>query len=135
MIDSLNYLEIAHILEDNGASAIAVHGRTKRQAYGGEARWEPIGEVKASVKIPVIGNGDVKCVADIDRMRAQTRCDAVMIGRAAIGNPWIFRRQDRAEVTFEERAGSDPSSSGRHARLLRPRKRPDTFPQARGEVH
>jgi nifR3 family TIM-barrel protein len=102
--DSLNYLEVAHILEDNGASAIAVHGRTKRQAYGGEARWAPIAEIKARVKLPVIGNGDVKCVADIDRLKAETRCDAVMIGRAAIGNPWIFRRQDRDDVTFAERA-------------------------------
>ena len=102
--DSRNYLEIAHILEDNGASAIAVHGRTKRQGYTGEADWRPIGEVKARVRIPVIGNGDVHTVADIDRMKAQTGCDAVMIGRAAIGNPWIFQRKDRDQVTFEERA-------------------------------
>jgi tRNA-dihydrouridine synthase B len=101
---SRNYLEIAHILEDNGASAIAIHGRTKQQAYKGEADWNPISEVKAAVKIPVIGNGDVKCVADIDRIKAQTGCDAVMIGRAAIGNPWIFRRKDRQQVTFAEKA-------------------------------
>jgi tRNA-dihydrouridine synthase B len=101
---SRNYLEVAHILEDNGASAIAIHGRTKQQAYKGEADWAPIGEVKAAVKIPVIGNGDVKCVADIDRLKAQTGCDAVMIGRAAIGNPWIFQRKDRDQVTFAEKA-------------------------------
>ncbi len=101
--ESLNYLEVAHILEDNGASAIAVHGRTKRQGYGGAADWQPIGEIKAHVKIPVIGNGDVRTVADIDRLKAQTGCDAVMIGRAAIGNPWIFQRKDREQVTFEER--------------------------------
>lgn len=101
---SLNYLEVAHILEDNGASAIAVHGRTKHQGYGDEARWEPIAEIKAAVKVPVIGNGDVKCVADIDRLKAQTHCDAVMIGRAAIGHPWIFQRKDREQVTFAERA-------------------------------
>ena len=102
--NSLNYLEVAHILEDNGASAIAVHGRTKQQGYKGEALWAPIAEIKAQVKIPVIGNGDVKCVADIDRLKAQTGCDAVMIGRAAIGNPWIFQRKDRSDVTFDERA-------------------------------
>ena len=101
---SRNYLEVAHILEDNGASAIAVHGRTKMQAYKGEADWAPIAEIKAGVKIPVIGNGDVRVVADIDRMKAQTGCDAVMIGRAAIGNPWIFQRKDFADVTFAERA-------------------------------
>lgn len=102
--EALNYLEVAHVLEDNGASAIAIHGRTKAQAYKGEARWAPIGEVKAAVKIPVIGNGDVKCVADIDRLKQQTGCDAVMIGRAAIGNPWIFQRKDRPEVSFVEKA-------------------------------
>lgn len=101
---SRNYLEIAHVLEDNGASAVAIHGRTKQQAYKGEADWNPIGEIKAAVKIPVIGNGDVKCVADIERIKAQTGCDAVMIGRAAIGNPWIFQRKDKAQVTFAERA-------------------------------
>lgn len=101
---SRNYLEVAHILEDNGASAIAIHGRTKQQAYHGTADWIPIGEVKAAVKIPVIGNGDVQCVADIARLKAQTNCDAVMIGRAAIGNPWIFQRKDRAQVTFAEKA-------------------------------
>ncbi|HZY44684.1 MAG TPA: tRNA dihydrouridine synthase DusB [Anaerolineae bacterium] len=102
--DALNYLEVAHVLEDNGASAIAVHGRTKAQAYKGEARWTPIGEVKAAVKIPVIGNGDVKRAADIDRLKQQTGCDAVMIGRAAIGNPWIFQRKDRSDVSFTEKA-------------------------------
>ncbi len=101
---SRNYLEVAHILEDNGASAIAVHGRTKLQGYKGEADWQPIGEIKARVKIPVIGNGDVRTVADIERLKAQTGCEAVMIGRAAIGNPWIFQRKDRAQVTFAERA-------------------------------
>jgi nifR3 family TIM-barrel protein len=101
---SRNYLEVAHVLEDNGASAIAVHGRTKQQAYHGTADWAPIGEIKAAVKIPVIGNGDVKCVADIERLKSQTGCEAVMIGRAAIGNPWIFQRKDREQVTFAEKA-------------------------------
>ena len=100
---SRNYLEVAHILEDNGASAVAVHGRTKMQMYHGEADWRPIAEIKTRVKIPVIGNGDVKCVADIARIKALTGCDAVMIGRAAIGNPWIFQRKDFNDVSFEER--------------------------------
>lgn len=101
---SRNYLEVAKILEDNGASLIAVHGRTKTQGYKGQADWDAIGEVKSRVKIPVIGSGDVKCVADIDRMKRHTNVDAVMIGRAAIGNPWIFARKDSHEVTFEDRA-------------------------------
>ncbi len=101
---SRNYLEVAHILEDNGASAIAVHGRTKEQGYKGEANWAAIAEIKAAVKVPVIGNGDVKRVADIDRLKVQTGCDAVMIARAAIGNPWIFQRKDREQITFAEKA-------------------------------
>jgi nifR3 family TIM-barrel protein len=98
-----NYVEVAHVLEDNGASLIAVHGRTKAQAYHGEADWNAIAEVKQAVKIPVIGNGDVKTVADIDRIKAQTGCDGVMIGRGAIGNPWIFSRKDRRDVTPAEK--------------------------------
>ena len=101
--DSLNYLEVARILEDNGASAIAVHGRTKRQAYKGQANWDAIAEIKEAVSIPVIGNGDINSVADIERMQAHTGCDAVMIGRAAIGNPWIFAGKDFASVTLSER--------------------------------
>jgi nifR3 family TIM-barrel protein len=102
--DSLNYLEVARIMEDNGAALLAVHGRTKTQAYNGEANWEAIAEIKQAVNIPVIGNGDVKCVADIERMKRQTGCDAVMIARAAIGNPWIFRRKDIDQVTLAEKA-------------------------------
>jgi len=100
---SRNYVDIARRLEDHGASLIAVHGRTKAQAYQGTADWDAIAEVKQAVRIPVVGNGDVKTVADIARIKAHTGCDAVMIGRAAIGNPWIFSRRDRAEVSVEER--------------------------------
>ncbi len=101
---SLNYLEVAKVLEDNGAALIAVHGRTKAQAYNGQANWEAIAEIKQAVKIPVIGNGDVTCVADIERLKSLTGCDAVMIARAAIGNPWIFQRKDLHEVTLAEKA-------------------------------
>lgn len=99
---SKNYLQVAKIVEDNGGKLIAVHGRTRAQAYGGQAEWDPIAEVKAAVSIPVIGNGDVKTVADIDRMKAHTGCDAVMIARAAIHNPWIFSRLDREQVPPEQ---------------------------------
>jgi tRNA-dihydrouridine synthase B len=99
--DNRTYKLIARTVEENGGSLIAIHGRTQEQGYSGEANWDAIAEVKASVKIPVIGNGDVKMVADIGRMKAYTGCDAVMIGRAAIGNPWIFARLDREQVTLE----------------------------------
>ncbi len=102
--ESLNYLEVAKVLEDHGASLIAVHGRTKEQGYKGVANWDAIAEIKQTVSIPVVGNGDVKCVADIERMKQHTGCDGVMIARAAIGNPWIFQRKDIDEVTLTKKA-------------------------------
>lgn len=93
-----NYLLIARIVEENGGAALAFHARTKEQAYGGQADWDAIARVKAALKIPVIGNGDVSVPADIDRLKAYTGCEAVMIGRAAVGNPWIFARLERSEV-------------------------------------
>ncbi len=101
-VQSLNHVEIARILEDNGAALVAVHGRTKEQKYTGHANWDAIAEVKQAVNIPVIGNGDVRVAGDIARMKAHTGCDAVMIARAAIGNPWIFARQDRADVSLRD---------------------------------
>jgi tRNA-dihydrouridine synthase B len=100
--DSLNYLEIARIIEGSGGQAIAVHGRTRMQTYTHPARWDAIREVKSAVRIPVIGNGDIRSVADVDRMIAETGCDAVMIGRAALGNPWILRRQEKSSVSRAE---------------------------------
>ena len=97
-----NFLEIGRILEENGASLIAMHARTKVQKYGGQADWDAIGELCQTVSVPVIGNGDVQTPADIDRLKAHTGCQAVMIGRAAIGNPWIFARIDRAELTLDD---------------------------------
>ena len=102
--NSRNYLEVARILEDSGASLIAIHGRTRAQAYKGEADWDAIAEVKQAVGVPVIGNGDVHSVADIARLRAHTGCDGVMIGRAAIGNPWIFSGRDPEQVSLDDRA-------------------------------
>ena len=96
-----NYKLIARIVEEEGGSLIAVHGRTKEQRYSGEADWDAVAEVKSLVKIPVIGSGDVRTVADIQRMKQYTHCDAVMIGRAAIANPWIFSRLDREQVSSE----------------------------------
>jgi len=96
-----NYKLIARIVEEEGASLIAVHGRTKEQRYAGNADWDAIAEVKSLVKIPVIGSGDVKTVADIDRLKAHANVDAVMIGRGAIPNPWIFSRLDRDQVPPE----------------------------------
>ena len=92
---------IARIVEEEGGSLIAIHGRTKEQRYSGDANWDAIAEVKSLVKIPVIGSGDVKTVADIQRMKQHTNCDAVMIGRAAIANPWIFAGLDREQVPAE----------------------------------
>ncbi|HLO30331.1 MAG TPA: tRNA-dihydrouridine synthase family protein [Anaerolineales bacterium] len=97
-----NYKLIARIVEENGGSLIAIHGRTKEQRYSGEANWDAIAEVKSLVRIPVIGSGDVKTIADVQRMQQHTNCEAVMIGRAAIANPWIFSGLDREQVTPEQ---------------------------------
>lgn len=97
-----NYKLIARIVEENGGSLIALHGRTKEQRYSGEANWDAVAEVKSLVNIPVIGSGDVKTVADIQRMKQYTGCEAVMIGRAAIANPWIFCGLDREQVPPEQ---------------------------------
>ena len=94
-----NYKLIARVVEENGGSLIAIHGRTKEQRYTGNADWDAIAEVKSLVRIPVIGSGDVKSVADIENMKQHTRCDAVMIGRGALANPWIFSHLDREQVT------------------------------------
>jgi len=97
-----NYLEIGKIIQESGASLIAVHARTKEQAYQGEADWDAIAELKNALSIPVIGNGDVKSVNDIEKMLRHTHCDAVMIGRASIGNPWIFQKTHKSKINNSE---------------------------------
>ena len=96
-----NYMEVSKIIEDNGASALTVHARTRKQEYSGIADWNSIAEIKKGISIPVIGNGDVLSYIDAQRMLAETGCDAVMVGRAAIGNPWLFRGDDRSPDSRE----------------------------------
>lgn len=89
--DSVNAVEVAKTLEDCGMQAIAVHGRTRAQGYSGEADWNTIDAVARAVTIPVIGNGDVSCGEDLARRKRETAVSGVMIGRAAMQNPWVFR--------------------------------------------
>ncbi len=109
--EMVNAVEVAKIIEEAGASAIALHGRTREQFYSGSADWDIIKEVKQHIHIPLIGNGDVRTPQDAKRMLDYTGCDAVLIARAAQGNPWIFKRTVHyletgellPEPTFEER--------------------------------
>ena len=89
--DHINAPEFAQIMEENGAAAVAVHGRTRVQYYTGEADWNIIKEVKKAVSIPVIGNGDITDASSAKKMMEETGCDGIMVARAAKGNPWIFR--------------------------------------------
>ena len=88
----INAVDVAKIVEEAGASAICVHPRTRAQGYSGKADWKIIKQVKENVKIPVIGNGDIKCAEDAKRMLDETGCDAVMIGRGVLGNPWLIKQ-------------------------------------------
>ena len=108
--DNLNAVEFALALEDAGADAIAIHGRTRKQMYEGKADWNIIKEIKEKVNIPVIGNGDVFTPEDALNMKKLTNCDAIMVARGSMGNPWIFKQIQRVlegrelkEITPEEK--------------------------------
>ncbi len=109
--DEIVAVPVARLAEDCGVEALAIHPRTRVQGYSGRARWEIISEVKSKVRVPVIGNGDVMTPAQAEALWKQTGCDAVMIGRAAPSNPWIFR-----QMTDYFRVGSyaEPSEADRY---------------------
>ncbi|MBT8407796.1 MAG: tRNA dihydrouridine synthase DusB, partial [Deltaproteobacteria bacterium] len=135
----INVVEVARVVEDAGADAITIHPRTAKQGFSGCADWPLIGKVKKAVNIPVIGNGDVTRPEDVEEMRKLTQCDGVMIGRGAMGNPWIFKQareltkgqamssptpQERLDVVrrhlelYEESLHGRQSLSGVRSRLM-----------------
>ena len=126
----VNAVELAKRLEDAGAAAITVHGRTREQFYSGKADWDIIRRVKEAVKIPVIGNGDVNSPESAQAMMKETGCDAVMIGRAARGNPWIFRQILGEDASVSGNCGLQ-EEGGQDRRSPVP---PDRCPDDRGRI-
>ncbi len=120
--DSRNVVEVCRTLEAAGASAVAIHARTRAEKFEGDAHWDMIGEAKRAVRIPVIGNGDVRGAADAVRMLEQTGCDGVMLGRAAFGDPWVFQRiralVERGEALPAPTAEMRLEAGVRHLRLM-----------------
>ncbi|HBG8312526.1 TPA: tRNA dihydrouridine synthase DusB [Clostridioides difficile] len=119
--NSVNSVEIAKIAEDCGISALAIHGRTREQFYTGKADWDIIAEIKKNLSIPVIGNGDVFTIEDSINMLDKTGCDAIMIGRGAQGNPWIFKRinhyMNTGEILPEPTLNEKISTAIKHLKL------------------
>ena len=115
--EHINVLEMAKLAEAAGVDAIAVHGRTREQFYRGHADWSQIAAVKQAVKIPVIANGDIRTCQDLARVFRETGCDGVMIGRAAQGNPWVFRQFHEFLTTGTELPG--PTLAERGSLILR----------------
>ncbi|EGT3681150.1 tRNA dihydrouridine synthase DusB [Clostridioides difficile] len=119
--NSVNAVEIAKIAEDCGISALAIHGRTREQFYSGKADWDIIAEIKKNLSIPVIGNGDVFTIEDSINMLDKTGCDAIMIGRGAQGNPWIFKRinhyMNTGEILPEPTLNEKISTAIKHLKL------------------
>lgn len=128
--NSIVACEAAHILESEGVQAIAVHGRTKEQGYRGRADWEVIADVAERVNVPVIGNGDVGSAEDVLRVRKETRCAGLMIGRAALGAPWIFKEIKTALATGVKPPSPEPEERMRivweYARQLQDKLAPAT---------
>ncbi len=120
--DHLTYLDAGRIAQDTGCAAIALHGRTAAQHYSGRADWDAIGELKAAVDIPVLGNGDIWEASDALRMVEQTGCDGVVVGRGCLGRPWLFRDLAAAftgdPVATLPRLGEVAAVMRRHAELL-----------------
>ena len=115
--DHLTYLDAGRIAQESGAAAIALHGRTAAQHYSGTADWDAIGELKAAVDIPVLGNGDIWEAEDARRMMARTGCDGVVVGRGCLGRPWLFR--DLAAVLGEGAATTTLPTLGEVAAVMR----------------
>lgn len=118
---SVNYLDAGKMAQDCGAAAVTLHARTRSEMYSGRAHWEAIAELSARLSIPVIGNGDVESAQDAQEMLRQTGCYAVMVGRGAMGNPWIFRDWQRARQGLPPAAPSPRErieTAHAHARAL-----------------